>query len=137
MLYFGFANPKLSGIVGGQEWAIKNYPHLPRLDEEETRNCVLTGVYLRFYDKLLCLEIWNSSTMGAYMYVREQTRTPVKPLRIYTQDTCYSNIERFGLGTGDNLDRIILTLYKNGRTFYSYNDVGNLFENYVLELNKR
>lgn len=139
LLYFGFANPKLSGIVGGQEWAIKNYPHLPRENEVEgeTRKCLLNDVYLRYYDKLLCLEIWNSTTMGRYLYVREQTRKPVKPMRIYTQETCYSNIEKFGLGMGDNLDKLILGLYKNGRAFYSYNDVGNLFETYVLELNKR
>ena len=37
--YFGFLNPRLASINGGTEWAIKNYPHLPRLDifENEKR----------------------------------------------------------------------------------------------------
>ena len=134
LFYFGFLNPKLASINGGAEWAIKNYPHLPRLDEEETRICLMSDVYLRYYNKMLCLEIWNSDKIGRFLYVREQTREPLHPLRFYTQEPCMHYLDRYGLGTGDNLDKLIRSLYDTRRVFYSYNDIGNLFENYILNL---
>ena len=134
--YFGFLNPKLASINGGSEWAIKNYPHLPRETEGENRRLLLRGAFLRYYDKLLSLEIWNSNVIGTYLYVREQTQEPIKPLRIYTQDTCMKTIERYGFGSGDRLDKLIVRLYQDRRVFFSYNDVGNLLENYVDTLKR-
>lgn len=136
--YFGFINPKLASINGGTEWAIKNYPHLPRTDimDGEKRSQLLKDVYLRHYNKLLCLEIWTSTKIGRYLYVREQTHPPVNPLRTYTLDTASHYLDRYGLGNGDNLDKLIWHLYQTHRVFYSYNDIGNLFENYILSIKK-
>ena len=137
--FFGFRNPKLASINGGTEWAIKNYPHLPRLDifEDENRTQLLSGIYLRHYGKLLCVELWHSSKIGRYLYVREQTQDPVRPLRIYTLDPCGHYLERYGLGDGDKLDKLIYWHYSNQRIFYSYNNVGNLFEDYIQNIRKR
>lgn len=139
LLYFGFRNPKLASINGGTEWAIKNYPHLPRLDlyEEEKRTQLLSGIYFRHYGKLLCVELWHSTKIGRYLYVREQTQEPVRPLRFYTLDPCGHYLERYGLGDGDKLDKLIYWHYSNQRVFYSYNNVGNLFEDYILNVRKR
>lgn len=134
--YFGFLNPRLASINGGTEWAIKNYPHLPRLDiyENEQRQILFRDVYIRTYGKLLCCEICFSTKIGRYMYVREQTQTPINPLRIYSTETCMNLLEKYGLGDGDKLDKLIFWLYENKRVFYSYNNIGNLFENYIETL---
>ena len=136
--YFGFKNPRLASINGGIEWAIKNYPHLPRLDiyEREKRTCLLDCIYIKFYGKMLAIEFWNSTTIGRFMYVREQTQKPAHPMRIYTLEPCENLIERYGLGDGDRLDKLIYWHYANKRVFYSYNNIGNMFENYIAVLKK-
>ena len=139
LFYFGFMNPKLASINGGTEWAIKNYPHLPRIDiyEEEKRTLLLHDVYFRHYGKMMCAELWHSTKIGTYLYVREQTQTPKNPMRIYTLDPCSHYLERYGLGEGDPLDKRIYWHYANKRIFYSYNNIGNLFEDYIQNIKKR
>lgn len=137
--YFGFKNPKLSSINGGQEWAIKNYPHLHPVDiyNNEERKLIYRDCYLRHYDKLLSLELWYSTTIGTYLYVHEMTTTPKLPMRIYTLDTPKNRIEKYGIGNGDKLDNMIFDKWKEKRIFFSSNNIGNLFENYLMQIAKR
>lgn len=138
LIYFGFTNPKLASINGGQEWAIKNYPHLPPADiyDEEKRKLLFRDCYLRHYDKLLSLEVWNSTKIGLYLYIHEVTQKPKRPKRIYILDTPGDKLERYGIGDGDKIDHFVFDLYKNRRVYYASNDIGNLFENYILSLKK-
>ena len=67
--FFGFDNPKLNSIIGGEEWETYNYPHLPRKEREEKRKCILNkGVYFKVYDDYLAIEFWESDVIGKYMF---------------------------------------------------------------------
>lgn len=134
--YLGFDNPLLASIVGGKEWSIKNYPHLPRrnIKEKEERKLLHRDIYFRYYGREMCCEIWHSSIIGKYMYIRDmptEIDTSIRGTRIYTLETATSKLDRYGIGTGDKIDRLIWYFYNNERVFYSLNDVGNRFENYM------
>ena len=69
--FFGFDNPKLNSIIGGEEWETYNYPHLPRKEREEKRKCILNkGVYFKVYDDYLAIEFWESDVIGKYMFIK-------------------------------------------------------------------
>lgn len=135
--FYGFDNPKLNSIIGGEEWETRNYPHLPKKDDEEERVCVLEKkIYFKVYDDFLALELWNSSLMGEYMYIRSQSYEPKDNAYVYVLNTPMRKNEIYGIGTGRPIERLIVTMYNSHRTFYSHNECGALFDYYLSESKK-
>lgn len=132
-LYFGFDNPHLSSIVGGAEWEISNYPHLPSPELGEDRDCISKNYYFRFFDDILTLTVNKSSILGTYAFIHEKT-TPIpedEACRIYVLDTKREKRERFGFSKGDKIDKLIAYLYDTKQTYYATNEVGNIFEQFL------
>lgn len=133
LLKFGFRNPRLSSIIGGEKLETRNYPHLPRKEENEERTQEPIHIYLAMYGKRYRLELWDSDVIGEYIYVRETHTKPREDAIIYTIDTPKSKQERYGMGIGDNLDKYIWNMYEWNRFYYTYNDIGTALEHYVEE----
>ena len=134
-LYFGFDNPHLTSVVGGAEWELSNYPHLPKEELGEERRDISHEYYFKFLDELLTLKVCKSSVLGTYGFIHEKT-TPIPeedPCRIYTLETKKDKRERFGFSQGDLIDKFIVMLYDTKQMFYATNEVGNLFENFILQ----
>lgn len=137
--FFGFDNPKLNSIIGGEEWETYNYPHLPRKEREEKRKCILNkGVYFKVYDDYLAIEFWESNVIGKYMFIRQQTNPPITDKSIvYTLEVPTKKNEIYGIGIGKKLEKAIVSMYNQRRVFYNHNECGSQFEYYLNEINKR
>lgn len=134
-LYFGFDNPHLTSVVGGAEWEISNYPHLPKEDIDEKRRDISHTYFFKYLDEILALQVCRSSKLGTYGFIYEKT-TPIPEdlnCRIYTLETKTDKRERFGFSRGDLVDKFIVMLYDTKQMFYATNEVGNLFEQFILQ----
>lgn len=137
--FYGFDNPKLNSIIGGEEWETHNYPHLPIKKREEVRKCNLKkGVYFKVYDDYLAVEFWKSDVIGKYMFIRQQTNTPdPEKSIIYTLETPTLKNEIYGLGIGRPIEKKIVSYYNQHRCYYNHNECGSQFEYYLNEIEKR
>lgn len=133
-LYFGFDNPHLTSVVGGAEWEISNYPHLPKEAPEEIRETISKPYYFKYLDEVLVMEICVSSKLGMYAFMFEKTRPIPEDMdcRIYTLETKTEKRERYGVGDGDPIDKALLHFWNTKQMFFATNEVGNLWENYLL-----
>lgn len=135
LLFYGFNNPKLNAIIGGEEWETRNYPHLSQYlsrDEEKTR--IEGRVYFNFQGRFLAWELWKTEKLGLYAFVRPYYHTPKEDAIIYTLETPRNSAEIFGVGLGTNLDRTIVNFLNQHKTFYASNDCGAQFEAYFKTL---
>lgn len=133
-LYFGFDNPHLTSIVGGAEWEISNYPHLPKKEETEERKKLSHTYFFKYMDDVISFEVYKSSVLGTYGFLYGKT-TPIPDDysgRIYTLDTKTDRRERYGFSHKDKIDNFIMMLYVTKQVFYATNEVGNLFEQFIL-----
>lgn len=133
-LYFGFDNPHLTSVVGGAEWEISNYPHLPKEEIGEDRRKISKEYYFKFLDEVLTLQVCKSDLLGTYGFMFEKTKPIPEDLncRIYTLDTKTEKRERFGFSHGDPVDKFLIMLYDTKQMFFATNEVGNIFENFIL-----
>ena len=130
--YFGFANKKLSSITGS-DWEIKNYPHLPRPEEDETRKLINRDLYIYCFDKYICMEIWKSSKMGYYMNFRPYPLTVPEKGVIFSDQIPTRKNELYGTGKGTKFVKL-WKLYQQHRDFYSSNEIGHMVESFLNSL---
>lgn len=130
-LYFGFNNPMLASITG-DDWAIHNYPHVPK----EKREVLARNFYISHNNKLVNLEITKCEGIGIICILHWAYRTYNDSI-IYTIDDIYDHRQRFKFGD-TNTDKFIWkTLYSNNKFYYSTNDVGDFVHNYIATASKR
>ena len=125
--FFGFNNPKLASITGGN-WAMNYVQHIPNNDYK----ILSRNHYIKFSTSLLRLTIVKIDKIGLGVYVAKST-TLYDDSIIYT----YGDIEdyRFRYGFGyTKLDKLIWNLYKMNRFYYANNDLGNIVENYIKRI---
>lgn len=129
MAYFGFANKQLSAITG-EDWEVRNYPHLPRPEEEEERELITREVYIYAFGTYLCMEFYTSNIMGAYVLIRPYPlRVPDDGI-IFTDQIPTKQNEIYGTGTGTNFHKL-WNLVGAHRDFYSSNEVGHMVESFL------
>lgn len=132
--YVGFKNPKLNSIIGGQEWETKNYPHLPKVKENENRKPLEGFIYFNYYGRYLRYTIQYSDLLGIFALV-----SPVFDFKnkgdcvIYTLEMPTRYNERFLHGKGDKIDKLVLGIVKENRVYYTDNMTGSLFNAYCKE----
>lgn len=131
MKYYAFGNPNLNAIIGGAEWETKNYPHISQYISSQYESEQLPGyVYFNFQGKLLAWECWKHPDIGFYAFVKPYYREPKEDAVIYTLDVPKNKKEKFGIGIGTSLDKLIVRLLNTKKTYYSSNEVGAIFEAY-------
>lgn len=129
-LFFGFNNPSLASITGG-DWAIDNYPHV-------LTDCVKTNTlnysYIFHNNKIVQMEVKQIAGIGTVCELHWS-----KKIREGERVYCISNIEKpnylYKLGFS-KFDKFIWNLYKKNKFYYSTNDVGDFVKNYINECMK-
>lgn len=122
--YYGFNNPKLKSITGG-DWAVKNYPHPPK----EEKEILYKDAHLAFMGRYFNIELCRSEGLGIYCIVHPDKDRPKKG-RIYTIGDITERREVYRFGQ-NKVDKLLFRLYDNNKWYYSTNDVGFSVETYV------
>lgn len=129
--FFGFANPRLNSIRGG-EWAVRIFPHPFRESDTET---VVRNRYISHNGYLLNLELQYNKKLGYYVLVHEANQTyddsVIYNLDIQQMDSRY----KFKWGTR-KLDKKLWTLLERNKWLYSNNFVGTLVEDYIRSIHR-
>lgn len=129
--FYGFENPKLNAIIGGEEWETKNYPHLSQyLSREDEKKQIQGNVYIKFQGKMMKWELWQSKKLGFFALVRPYFDEPKDDAIIYTLEQPKKKNEVYGIGLGSTLDRLVLNMANQHQTFFSSNEMGALFDAY-------
>lgn len=124
-LYFGFDNPKLSAITGG-DWAVAEYPHIIR----EDRQIICKSIYLLYSDQIVQLELSYNERLGSHVIVHAATQISEKALIIFTLNDIVDYRYKFSFGSG-KFCKMLWRLYDDHKYFYSDNETGDIFEQYV------
>ncbi len=129
-VYFAFDNPELKMITGGA-WEIAIYPHL---EERYLPKEVVANFFIDFNDELLHGEVICKNT-GAFIFIHAKT-TPIKDEEkdiVYTTRPSERWNYRMCLTKqSDKLSMFIIKAIRESRIFYSTNEVGEVFRNYVM-----
>lgn len=129
-LYFGFDNPKLKAITGG-DWAVADYPHILKQD----RKVLTKGIYLKYTDQFLQMELVTSEELGLHILVHRCNNISSEALTIYTISDITTSRQQFAFGSG-KLSKIIWSLYDAHKFYYADNELGDMMEQYVNAASK-
>lgn len=131
--YYGFGNTKLNSVTGAGEWQTKLYPHLPSDVREHPRTQLkLPRVIFYLNEKPMVWELWKSDTIGIYAYIRPYYNDPLTDSIVCKLQQPTQFNEFYGIPQ-NRLGQLIERLLYEKRTFYSHNDIGARFEEYVLQ----
>lgn len=127
--YYGFANPKLKAIYGG-DWEYRNFPRLTKDIDNEVVN---RDVYIEVLGTLLVVECMTGDL--PCLHIRPYTKrvNPKEDAIIYTDDDMRCNKPTILKGNRTNL-RWLLRAMANGKVFYASNDCGVALESFVKNL---
>ena len=123
--YYGFNNPRLKSITGG-DWAVNSYPHIQREEREE----VLKNFYIYFNERYFQLELVKNNRIGMHVLVHRSNTPRMEKVRIYTIEEIRSVYEAYRFGNR-TIDFYIWDLRKRNLWFYADNDIGFSVESYV------
>lgn len=129
-VYFAFDNPELQMITSGS-WEIAIYPHLNvKLRPKDT----IASFFIDFNECLLHGEVICIES-GYFVFIHGKT-TPIKD---ESNDIVYTSVpdERWNYRMcltkqTDKLSLFILKCLREHRIFYSTNEIGEVFRNYVI-----
>lgn len=132
--FFGFENPRLNSIIGGSEWETFAFPHIPKGLKYDI---LCDNLFFDYADKYLQFKICKNEEIGFFGVVVPYTgKRDYAEMRIYSLDEAIQDRRvHYGLGTGKKIERIIERLLKGRRVYYSTNTEGNLFNQYLKEIN--
>ena len=129
-VYFSFDNPELKMITGGA-WEIAIYPHL---NVKYRPKDVVYNFFVQFEEEVLHGEIVSLDS-GPFIFLHRKT-TPIKD---ETEDIVYTTKpdERWNYRMcltkhSDKLSLFILKCVRENRVFYSTNEIGEVFRNYIM-----
>lgn len=129
-VYFAFDNPQLKMITSGS-WEIAIYPHLSKKYRPKD---VMYNFFVLFDDSLLHGEIIVTDS-DYFIFIHSKT-TPIKD---ENEDIVYTNKpneqwnHRVGIyNQRDQLSLTISRMISENRVFYSDNETGEIFRNYLM-----
>ena len=129
-VYFSFDNPELKMITGGA-WEIAIYPHL---SVKYRPKDVVYNFFVQFEEEILHGEIVSLDS-GPFIFLHRKT-TPIKEEEkdiVYTTKPDERWNYRMCLTKhSDKLSLFILKCIRENRVFYSTNEVGEVFRNYIM-----
>ncbi len=129
-VYFSFDNPELQMITGGA-WEIAVYPHLKMRYRPKD---VVANFFVLFDNDLLHGEVISLDT-GPFIFLHAKTT----PLKDEENDIVYTDKpdERWNYRMcltkhSDPLSMFIIKCLRENKIFYSTNEIGEIFRNYVI-----
>ena len=130
-VYFAFDNPQLQMITSGS-WEIAIYPHLPAPYKPKD---VIAQFFVDFDNELLHGNIIVLEDGAPFVFFHRKT-TPIQDEKndiVYGQEPSYLYTHRMGFAHyDDKLSRFVMTCMRENRIFYSTNEVGEIFRNYII-----
>lgn len=125
--FFGFKNPKLASITGSSTWALENVPHIPQCEHEVINNRLY--IELNTYEYLQCEFVCRHDNMSNALFVHYANK-PKSDSIILTLSN--DRKERYLYGTGNKkIHNLLYNMLAKRNIFYSSNEVGNDFKNYL------
>lgn len=128
-LFYGFKNPKLASITGGEVWAFESVPHIK--SKAEGRFVALNNLYIEKGIELLKVEIVYNTEQGNHLEVHRATKTYDDSI-ILTLGELVDQRYVFGFGTG-RLSKILSKYVTERKVYYSSNEVGSIFKDYIKQ----
>lgn len=122
-LFFGFKNPKINSIVGG-EWATNDYPHI-----QKGYTTLCNQIYLEYHNKLLALKIVKYDDIGLCINVHKATKSYDDSI-IYSLSEPKDKRYRYYMGIGDSLDKFICRMVNSHHIRFQNNSCGTIFFNH-------
>lgn len=129
-VYFAFDNPQLQMITTGS-WEIAIYPHLPTKYKPKD---VALHFFIEFDKETLHCEIISVDNFAPFIFIHRKT-TPIKNSDdiVYGQRATIQSTRMMCLTKQrDKLSMFIQRCIAENRVFYSENDVGEIFRNYLI-----
>ena len=130
-VYFAFDNPELKMITEGS-WEIAIYPHLPKNYKPKD---VMAQFFIEFEGEILHGKIICHTDGAPFVFLHRKT-TPIQDEEddiIYCQRASYRSNRLVGLNCQrDGLSKFIMRCIKESRIFFSENEVGEVFRNYLI-----
>lgn len=126
-LFYGFSNPKLASITGGEiAWSFDSVPHI---FHEEGEKSLSKLIKLDCEDEILTMEIMQSPNREIFVNIYPCTKVYGDSLILTTKDITEKN-QIFGYGEG-TIFKLIWALYKSNKFYYSDNETGAEVKNYI------
>lgn len=126
-LFFGFNNPKLSAITGGCTWAYEAVQHIPK----EGYTIINKSLYIRLSTlELLQCEIAVHENEMLCMHIHRATKTYADSIILTLDVSELDNQHLYGTGNA-KIHNLIYKLLAMRRIFFSTNEVGADFKNYL------
>lgn len=129
-VYFAFDNPQLQMITTGS-WEIAVYPHLPVKYKPKD---IVAEFFIDFDRELLHGNIIFTGEGAPFVFFHYKS-TPIKEDDdiVYGQEPSYLPNRRVGFnGYRDKITQFVLRCIRENRVFYSTNEVGEIFRNYLI-----
>lgn len=132
MEVFGFSNPRLSSIYGGDTWEVKNYQHLPKM--EHNIKIDTHRIYIEYYNSLLQVKLCYSDVLGSYILIHGVYGVDLsKSTFIYT--TNQAKDKRYVFGLSNKFGKLIFEYWVKNKIYFAHNDDGQIFENFMQFVN--
>lgn len=140
-MFFGFGNPMLTSIVGGEEvWAWEHVPHIPKYKEDGTKfdktYLDIAPLYIRHYDTLLLIRFVSCDELGEFIEVtRAKYVNKNKKHYIFVDDKeeQLQHNEFKSLARGTKIFNIIAKFVTLGKIYFQNNEIGSIFYKYLEE----
>lgn len=129
-LYFGFRNPKINAITGG-DWSMNDYPHIERGFTD-----IQKGLYIEYHDRLLALDIVEYEDIGLAINVHHAYKTYDDSI-IYSLNEPKDQRYKYYMGVGDNIDRFIVRMVRSHKVRFQNNACGTMFFNHFNQKDAR
>lgn len=129
-VYFAFDNPQLQMITKGT-WEIAIYPHLPHKYKPKE---VVAQFFIDFDHEILHGNVICIDGLSPFIFFHLKT-TEIQSENdiVYGQQPDANPYHRVGIANySDPLSKFIRQCYLENRIFYSTNEIGEIFRNYIL-----
>lgn len=125
-MFFGFKNPKIASITGGDVWAFECVPHIPRV---EGKHILIPNLYLENNLELLKIELVVAPDTKPHLEIHRATKTYNDSI-ILTLGELKDPRYYWGLGT-KSINAFITKYLTQRQIYYSSNEVGSIFKDYI------
>ena len=131
--YYGFDNPLINSITGGDGWNIDCFPHI---EDDDTREVLTRGIFVEFENTITELELCVSENVGLHILAHKATKVSDKAVCDYTLGDISKLYHAYGFGPGRKIDKVVWGLYTENKWYFSNNEVGNICLNYYNRARK-
>ena len=127
-LFYGFNNPRLTSITGGEQtWSFDPAPHIVHVEGEEVLD---KSIRIDCGDAMLQVEIVSTDDRGVIVNCHECSNKIYDDTIILTNDEIRDLQHIYGLGRGQFF-KWLWTLYADNKWYYDTNETASMVKNYI------